>query len=213
MHGGELSIQPDGALTLNRLAAVYEDQGEAHWLTGDRVSAEKAYRTALGMREELVTTAPTNGEFAASLVSLIARFGGRLVDSGRDEDARAETRRVLQILKSQADSSDATASRFTEYAWLLLIARPPDLRDPATALAYARRALDMPHGVHPDSLAVLAVAEQMTGDAEAAVATALRVYDLVPAMRAGRNDDQLRLDVREQLSRHRLEALARPLWF
>jgi tetratricopeptide (TPR) repeat protein len=213
MHERELSIQPDGALTRNRLAAVYEDEGEAHWLSGDRVSAEKAYRTALGMREKLVTTAPANGEFAGSLVSLIARFGGHLEDSGRVEDARAETRRVLQILRSQADSRNAAASRLTEYAWLLLIARPPDLRDATTALAYARRALDMPHGIHPDSLAVLAVAEQMTGDAEAAVATALRVYDLVPAMRAGRNAERLRLDVRENLSRHRLETLARPLWF
>lgn len=117
------------------------------------------------------------------------------------------------LLEQQAEAPGAVGSRFTELAWLLLVAQPADLRDPAAALRHARRAVDLPRGQHPDALAVVAVAQFVTGGEDAAVATALRAYELVPKMRAGRSDATLRRDIRENLRRHPFRPLPRPVWF
>jgi tetratricopeptide (TPR) repeat protein len=140
-------------------------------------------------------------------------LSARLIEAGRVEEARAATGRALRLLRQQADAPTAAASRFTEYAWLLLVAQPADLRDPATALTYARRALDLPRGTNPDALAVFALAQHQTGDAAGAVATARRIYDMVPELRADRDDAALLRDIRGNFTRHPLTPLARPVWF
>jgi hypothetical protein len=94
-----------------------------------------------------------------------------------------------------------------------LTAQPIDLRDPKLALSYATRAIDLPRGIHPDALAVLAIAQFQSGQVDASVSTAVRAYDLVPLMRAGRPDTALKRDIRENLRRHPLKPAARPLWF
>jgi hypothetical protein len=135
------------------------------------------------------------------------------VQAKRPDEARKQTQTILALLRSQADQPQPAASRLTEYAWLLLVAEPTTLRDPATAVSYAARALTLPRGVHPDSLSVLAVAQYLSGDRDGALATAIRVYDLVPEMRAGRSEQELRAAVLENLRRHPFTPLARPLWF
>ena len=117
----------------------------------------------------------------------------------------------MDALRRQADAPGATASRLTEYAWCLLTAHPTDLRDPSTSLAYAQRAVELPYGNHPESLAVLAVAQHLCGDTEEAVSTARRAYELVPEMRAGRDDAALRREIRINLEHHPLRPLPRPL--
>ena len=198
---------------LNGMAGDDEDEGDALWLAGDRRAAEARYRAALARRRQLAVDGLTNGEFASSLVYSTTHFASRLIEAGRSRDARAETRASLDILRAQADAPEAAASRLTEYAWLLLVAQPVDLRNPAIALDYARRALDRPRGLHPDSLGVMAVAQYLTGDVDGAIATARRAYELVPEMRAGRSEVTLRRDIRENLRRHPLKPLPRPVWF
>ena len=207
------ALDPRNTLAANAQAAVKEDLAEARGLTGDRAAADSAFREALGIRQRLVTAAPSNGEFASNLVRTVTHFASFMTGSGRGENARAETARALQLLRRQADAPNAVATRFTEYAWLLLVAQPEDLRDAGTALTYARRALDLPRGSNPDALAVLAVAQHQTGDTDSALATALRVYAMVPEMRAGRDDATLRRDIRDNLRRHPLRPLPRPVWF
>ena len=197
----------------DRLAALYQDTGDAQWLAGNRAASEQAYRSALGMWERLTLARPTYGEHASNLVCAVTRFASQLVKAGRREDARVETRRVMQLLRGQTESPGAASSRLTEYAWLLLTAQPADLRDPGAALLHAQRAVDMPHGDHPDALGVLAVAQFLNGATEQAVATALRIYDLVPEMRAGRDAATLRRDILENLRRHPLQPPTQPLWF
>ena len=204
---------PAAKLLVNGMAGVDEDEADALWLAGDRRAAATRYRAALATRRRLAVDGPTNGEFASNLVYSTTRFASQLVGANRIEDARAETRASLDLLRAQADAPEAAASRLTEYAWLLLVAQPQDLRDAATALDYARRALDRDRGRHPDSLAVLAVAQYQTGDVDAAVVTARRAYDFVPEMRAGRSEVTLRRDIRENLRRHPLRPLPRPVWF
>ncbi len=197
----------------NGMAGVDEDEGDALWLAGDRRGAEARYRGALALRRQLVVDGLTNGEFASSLVYSTTHFASRLMEAGRQTEARVEARASLDLLRVQADAPGADASRLTEYAWLLLVAQPADLRNPAIALDFARRALDRPRGMHPDSVGVVAVAQYLTGDVDGAITTALRAYELVPEMRAGRSEVTLRRDIRENLRRHPLKPLPRPVWF
>ncbi len=203
----------DPGVPANHWAAFLEDQGDAYWALEQHRTAEQAFRQALSIREALVAKGPTNGEFASNLVYGVTRFATHLTDAGRADEARRETTRVLTLLRRQADAPDAVATRLTEYAWLLLVAQPADLRDVPTALDYARRAIDLPRGNHTDAWAVLAVAQYLAGETEAAVASALRAYTLVPELRAGRDDATLARDIRSNLARHPLTPLARPLWF
>ncbi len=203
--------QPENIFAHMKLAAVTEDIGDATWLGGDRAGAEASYREALRIREDTLAIGSSNGQHASELVYAVSRLAARLVEVGRSDEARLETGRVLDALRRQADAPDAVASRLTEYAWCVLTANPADLRDASTARTYAARAIGLPNGNHPESLAVLAVAEYLCGDVEAAVSTALRAYDLVPLMRAGRDEPTLRRDIRSNLSRHQLRPLPRPL--
>jgi hypothetical protein len=93
----------------------------------------------------------------------------------------------------------------------LLTVHPTDLRNASRARDYAQRAVTLPYGDNPEALAVLAVAQHLAGDTDQAISTALRAYDLVPAMRAGRDRPTLERDIRVNLARHPLLPLPRPL--
>jgi non-specific serine/threonine protein kinase/serine/threonine-protein kinase len=206
-----LAGRRDNALGNMKVAASLDDIAEALWASGDRAGAEDLSRRALQVREADLATVSTNAQYTGELTDGLFRWASRLERVGRADEARREARRVMESVRRLADAPTAAASQLTECAWLLLTARPVDLRDPRAALAYATRAMAVPNGTHVESLAVLAVAQQATGDRDAAVATALRAYALVPEMRAGRDDATLARDVRQNLAHLALRPRPRPL--
>jgi tetratricopeptide (TPR) repeat protein len=201
----------DSRLGTMKVASSLDDIAEALWATGDRAGAEAMSRSAFDMRLDSLALVSTNAQYTGEFTDGLFRWTSRLERAGRADEARRDARRAMDALRRQADAPTAAASQLTEFAWLLLTARPADLRDPRAALAYATRALTRPNGTHVESLAVLAVAQQMTGDPDAAVSTALRAYQLVPEMRAGRDEASLRRDIRQNLARLELRPHPRPL--
>ena len=129
--------------------------------TGTRATApppsgHTARRSRFARRSSLRAPPMPSSRPASSTPSLNSRHG--CSRCARTDEARAETERAITLLRRQAEAPGAVASRFTELAWLLLVAQPADLRDATAALASARRAVGLPLGQHPDALAVLAVA-------------------------------------------------------
>jgi tetratricopeptide (TPR) repeat protein len=201
----------DNRLGIMKVASSLDDLAESLWATGDRRGAEVSFRSALHMREESLALVSTNAQYTGEFTDGLFRWTSRLERAGRGDEARRDARRAMDALRRQADASTAAASQLTECAWLLLTVRPVDLRDPRAALTYATRATALPNGTHVESLAVLAVAQHLTGDADAAVATALGAYALVPEMRAGRDDATLARDIRQNLARLDPRPQPRPL--
>jgi tetratricopeptide (TPR) repeat protein len=84
-------------------------------------------------------------------------------------EARRDARRSLQIAKEVADLPDANHDQIYNYAWLAVTTDPADLRDPKSALPYAKRAVAT-GGMHDElSLHVLAQAYAGVGDYAQAV--------------------------------------------
>ncbi len=83
----------------------------------------------------------------------------------------------LARLKRAADRPDANAGALHAYAWELLTCEPAELRDPAMALAVAQRADELDGGRDANILDTLALAFQMTGKIDEAIATQRRAVD------------------------------------
>jgi len=75
---------PDVAISLNNLAALYEDQG-------DYAKAEPLYRRSLAIREKAL--GPNHPDVATSLENLAALYRA----TGRSSEAQALERRAAQI--------------------------------------------------------------------------------------------------------------------
>jgi tetratricopeptide (TPR) repeat protein len=103
---------------------------------------------------------------------------------GRRDDAVALLRELLESRTTVADASDADARSLHAAARELLTIELEELRDPARALGYAKRACDAEEAADGDSLwtylGTLALAHYLTGDTAAAVETQRRAMSLMP---------------------------------
>jgi tetratricopeptide (TPR) repeat protein len=111
-----------------------------------------------------------------------------LAGVGEIGPARGQASRSLVLHKTSAERPGATAYDVNSYAWRLLTVLPSDLRDARAALRYAKRAEEITEGKDVDVLDTLALAHHMSGDQEAAIATAQRALDLLPVGAPRRRD-------------------------
>jgi tetratricopeptide (TPR) repeat protein len=87
----------------------------------------------------------------------------------------------LHNLRRKCTADDADATEMNTYAWLLLTIEVSDLRDPASALPIAQRAVEMSSGIAPNILDTLARAYFDTGDIENAIKTQEKAVSLAPS--------------------------------
>ena len=165
------------ALSLTTLAELLNRSGN----TG---GALDEYRRALAILERLTAAAPANlfmrGQFADALVAT----GAVLARQGAVAEARRLSARGVTLARGLAERASATPDDLSRYALILLTCQPPELRDPATALTTAERAVSGSAGRDSRSLHILAEAYARNGDAARAAETARRVQALAaPAQR------------------------------
>ncbi|UCE58450.1 MAG: serine/threonine protein kinase [Phycisphaerales bacterium] len=159
---------PDLARATNNLAYVFEGQGKIE-------EAEALYRESLERDRKILGRYHPRARI--SLNNLI----GVLRTQGKTEEGRSFTSERIKFEKHHAEQPDADADSLNEYAWLLLMCEPADLRDPETALVVARRASGLTQHVDPDVLNTLARAHEMTGDIELAIETQQKAVQLARA--------------------------------
>jgi Tfp pilus assembly protein PilF len=122
-----------------------------------------------------------------------------LLKAGRRADARRSASAGLSLLRAQAERPGASAGDWNDYAWWLVTCDPAELRDPATALQFARRAVAASTPPNPSFLHTLGWAQYRTGNREQAVATLERTLTLLDPVSAAGPARGLRAQIQHDL--------------
>lgn len=152
---------PNTLKSMTNLSALLADQGKY-------AEAEVLNRRTLEiLRRVLGDDHPDTRLSRANLLNLLKA-------QGKWDEMRPFVEEQIAARKQRAEQPDVDARALNEYAWVLLTCDFEDLRDPHAALPVAERAVELDGGRNAYILDTLAVAYQMTGDIERAVATQRR---------------------------------------
>lgn len=162
------------------VADTLANLGRIHEAMSDPAGAEIYYREALDRHRQL-----WGRGYFRTLRTLRSTIGV-LVAQGHLDEARPLVAELIEFEKAEAAKPDATVRTLNGCAWLLLTCEPADLREPATALALAQRAVERTPAPDPDILDTLALAYAMTGDRDKAILTQEAALRAVPADDADR---------------------------
>ena len=160
-----LRADPTNGKAQYNLMVGYKNLGDVYY---DRVKnmpeALKCFRRAGELMESLIQSDPKNVVNRQRLAEVISYIASCELFTGKPEEARRDAKRSLQIAKELADLPDANHDQIYNYAWLAVTMDPADLRDPKSALPYAKRAVEL-GGMHNAlTLHVLAQAYEGVGD-------------------------------------------------
>ncbi|UCC29770.1 MAG: serine/threonine protein kinase [Phycisphaerales bacterium] len=103
-----------------------------------------------------------------------------LAAQGRQEEARPFAEELLRLHREGAEGADTDAYRVNCYARALLTVEPADLRNPEHGLEVAQRAFTMSSDDYHYNRYTLALAHEMNGEPEKAVAMLRRALAHVP---------------------------------
>lgn len=176
-----LRERPDNADLARRLAVAHAYRANALADLGDLAGAAEHYGSAVERLSRLAALDPANTRFRTDLVYMLTKRGELLTKAGALDQARAATTRALALQRESALAPGAPPEVLNDYAWHLVSCEPPDLRQPALALTFARRAVAAETGPNPVHLHTLAWALYRTGDPAGAVSVAGRALAAMTA--------------------------------
>jgi len=162
------------------LAQAYEILAEVQRHNRKSPEALASMRRSLQMTETLLSEDPKDEHKQLDRQQGLVREIELLVENHRTEEARAETKRALGIMKPLADQS-TQFQHAEDYAQLLATTPFAELRDDAAALQYARKAVSMTHEADPDVLHALALAYDRNGDKRRAIEADNKALAMLPA--------------------------------
>jgi non-specific serine/threonine protein kinase/serine/threonine-protein kinase len=171
---GLLRDRPDNADLARRLAVAHAYRANALVDLRDLAGATSSYGAAVERLSRLAALDPANARFRTDLVYMLTKRAELLTRAGDLAAARAATTRALALQRESALADGAPPEVLNDYAWHLVSCEPPDLRQPALALTFARRAVAASAAPNPVHLHTLAWALYRTGDAAGAVGAAER---------------------------------------
>ncbi len=156
--------------------------------------SERLHREALAMQRKLL--GGEHPDVVQSLHNLIEV----LVNQNKLEAARPVAIKLLAIRRSQAEKPDASIENISSLARDLLTVQFEDLRDDATALRLARKAVEESSNPVPSLLDTLAMAQQMTGDVDGAIKTQQNAIALLTSVQL-----PLRTELETNLAKYLIE--------
>jgi tetratricopeptide (TPR) repeat protein len=163
----------------------------------------------LGILEALSAAQPKDvwvqGRYSKTLITT----ADLLVQSGKPQEARALASRGLGIARELAGRSDATPDDMSQYAMALLTCQPADLREPATALLYARKSVAKSGGANSDHLNALAQAYFQNRQITQAIETEEKALKLLAPPQPRQPDPPAWHRIKTQLARFKA-AQSRP---
>jgi non-specific serine/threonine protein kinase/serine/threonine-protein kinase len=166
-----LRADPNNAQAKMNLAVSLRDAGDLLYGMHDRPVAIARYREIADILHRLSASEPDNVLVRGRYSEILVVLGGTLAETGEAPEAHEATAQGLSIAKELAAREDATADELYAYAESFLTCEPKDLRQPQTALDYAKRALAKSVGEQADYLDLLARAYFQSGDVSQAILT------------------------------------------
>jgi tetratricopeptide (TPR) repeat protein len=178
-----------------RTAIAYAYLANAKLGLHDPVAAMDDYRAAIALLQGLVSADPSNIRFRTDLTYMLFRQGGLLTGAGQTKAARVSTLRGLTFLRLSAERPTASAEDLNDYAWWLATCLPIDLRQPARAIEFSRRAVALAHGPNASYLHTLGWAYFGAGDRARAIDALERALTMLAPTPAGMPSSGLRHQV------------------
>jgi hypothetical protein len=160
--------------------------------------AQNRYREAVSLLRDLRTGDPANERLRSVLTFVLLRQTPTLLRAGDLEAATESALEGLALLRAQATRPTAGPTDQNEYASWLLTCEPARLRDPVTALRFARLAVAKSRT--PVYLDTLALALFQTGNRAEAVRTAEEALSALPSTRPGEKASGLRAEIEGHLA-------------
>jgi len=161
----ELRADPTNGKAQYNLMVGYKNLGDVYYYQGKSMpEALRCFRRAAELLDALIQADPKNVVNRQRLAETMSYIASAELSTGKPVEARRDAKRSLEIAKEVADLPDANHDQIYNYAWLAVTTDPADLRDPKSALPYAKRAVET-GGMHDElSLHVLAQAYAGVGD-------------------------------------------------
>jgi len=162
----EVDRREDAIYPMSILGQLRLDQGRL-------IEAEKLLRRAYVMAGELVGPSQVMDQLEP-LVKVLAALN-------RHEEACSYALQVITTRKQAAELETANASTLHAYASTLLECPCETLRDPETAMSFAKRSVEMTKETNAAFLHTLALAHFMTGDTARALEVQQKALKLLPS--------------------------------
>lgn len=176
----------------------------------DMPAALDCFRKAAESLEIEMNADPANLVWKQRLSETLTYVASTLLRLKQPEEARVQAKRGVAMAKEIADLPGANQSQIYNYAWLAVTVEPEDLQEPAKALPYAKKAVEMSGGRDPYSMHVLAQAYAGIGDNATAIQTEERALSLMPPPQTGQTPPAIQATVQEALDDYR-KRLAGPV--
>jgi serine/threonine protein kinase len=153
--------------------------GDLLKLTGEAGGALVKYRRVLEILDRLSVTHPANVTVQERLSEMLIVTARLLAERGEIDESRAMTRRGLDMSRELANRPEATPDDLSQYALGFLTCEPPALREPATALRYAKASVEKSGGTDSGNLDILAQAYFANHDLARAIESEERALALL----------------------------------
>lgn len=175
-----LEATPANAEVRRRLAIAYGYLANVHLDLKRPQDAVRSFALAIEQLDRLHAADPSNARTVPELAYMLNQRARVLMSLDRRAEARGEAARALALARTGAERPAAGGDALNEYAWALVSVEPAELRNPAQAVIYARRAIDRAGAPNPVYLHTLGTAQFQSGDGGAAIETLEDALRLMP---------------------------------
>jgi len=179
---------------------------------GDMPAALDCFKKAADLLEIEMNADPANLVWKQRLSETLTYVASTLIRLKQPAEARVQAKRGVEMAKEIADRPGSNQAQNYNYAWLAVTVEPEDLQEPAKAMPYAKKAVEMSNGKDPFSVHVLAQAQAGVGDYASAIRTEEKALALMPAPQPGLTPPAIQATVQSALDdyRRRLAGSAKP---
>ena len=184
-HDELLKSNPANAEVRRRLAIANGYLANVYLDLKRQDDAARSFERAIVELSALLAADPSNARTAPELAYMLNQRARVLMALDRRAEARTEASRALTLARAAAERPAAGGDALNEYAWALVTTEPAELRNPAQALTYARRALDRAGAPNPVYLHTLGTAQRELGQQADAVKTLEQALALIPPTAGG----------------------------
>lgn len=209
INEGLMNADPTNAQAGMSYAISLRWSGDLLNKLGDQSGALAKYRSVLQILERLSAAQQENVLVRGRRSDILIVMGGLLAKGGESAEAHRLTSRGLLIARELAGRPDAPPDDLSEYALHFLTCEPADLREPRTALQYAKKAVEKSGGADSDGLDILAQAYFQNGEVGRAIKIEEQALKLLAPPQPHQPDPPTRRRIMSQLAKFKA-ALTHP---